>query len=123
MQYGKHSSNIKTFFFTTIIITKICWDSNAISRFHLIYIPQHKPLIFDEYYCNLHETKSSDKISQARLCGEQQKTNIDEVDVLLILLIGITSLLIVFVFLKTFTCCPYKFLTCFITNNLHKVRT
>ena len=70
------------------------------SWFHLIYIPQYAPLIFDEYACNLCETKFSDRISQVSLYGEQPKPNFDEKYVLFILIFGINCLLIVFVFLQ-----------------------
>ena len=58
------------------------------------------PLFFDEYACNLHETKFFEKISQVSLCGEQQKPNVDELDDFLVLLFGIPCFLIVSVFLE-----------------------
>ena len=66
------------------MITTSCWDSNAMSVFNLIYIPKYTLLIFDEYACNFCETKSSEKIAQVYLWGEQTKTNVAEGDIMLI---------------------------------------
>ena len=57
------------------------------------------PSFFDEYACNMYETKYYDKISQVSLCGEQKKPNVDEGDTLLICVLGIPCLMILFVFL------------------------
>ena len=56
------------------------------------------PSFFDQYAWNLCTTKSSDKISQVSLCGEQTKSNVDEGDILLIWLLVIPFLFILFVF-------------------------
>ena len=52
---------------------------------------------FDEYDLNLDETKYSDKISQVSLCGKKPKPNVDEGYIFLILVLGTTCLLILFV--------------------------
>ena len=70
------------------------------SQFNLIYIPQKTHLIYDEYYCNLCETKYSDKTSHVFLWGEQPNPNVYEGDFMFILLFGIPSLMIVFVFMQ-----------------------
>ena len=50
-------------FFTTILETTRCWESNAKSWFNLIYIPEYIPIFFDKYSYNMCETKSSDNIN------------------------------------------------------------
>ena len=52
---------------------------------------------FEEYTWNLDETNYSEKISQMSLCGEQQKPNFDDGDILLIQFLGISCLIILFV--------------------------
>ena len=63
------------------MITTSSWESNAMSNFHLIYIPQYTPLFFDEYAFNINETKSPNKMSQVHFCGEQPTHNVDKGDV------------------------------------------
>ena len=67
------SSQLSTMRFSSMLATFSYWDYNPMSVFHLCIYINTTPSFFYEYAYIMHESKSSDKISQVSLYGEQKK--------------------------------------------------